>query len=130
LCAPAKETGEPIDCHGILRDLHLCPEGALGAIAELAPRDGKTAVGNILLKRSRLARRLRHVPAVAKVLDEPDLDQGMAGHLAGRQPVSPVKDARSIKRSNKAGRGHPEGPGGIRAQVVLVPVWNGQSADE
>jgi hypothetical protein len=78
------------------RDLHLRREGALGAVVELAPRDGKVALGNVLLEGRRLARRFRHVPAVPEVLDEPDVDQGMAGHLAGRQPVSPVKYARSI----------------------------------
>jgi hypothetical protein len=71
LRASAKETGEPVDCRSILRDLHLRPEGALGAAVELAPRDGKAALGNVLLEGSRLARRFRHVPAVAKVLDEP-----------------------------------------------------------
>jgi hypothetical protein len=111
-------------------NLYLSPEGgepARTAIPEPAPRDAKPALGEVVREGNWLLSRFRQVPAVAKVLNKPDLDQAGARHLADGQPVCPVEHPRGTERGGKAGRGCPEGPGRLCAQVVLVPVRHGQS---
>jgi isopenicillin-N epimerase len=116
----AEEGSQPVDGRCAVGYGLLGCERPGGSAAELVPRLGEAAGGDVIGEVWRLAGGAGQVPAVAEELGDPDARQRGARHPPERQRVGPCPHARRAQRGGEQVGGRAEREKGVIAEVVGV----------